>query len=218
MKILKTAYISSFYLLLFFLTGYVFSAKAQEVYPPEGSILILPQNTHYQVINGDTIYMVELPNIQVTRKRKRYPERPLTLQERREMWRLIRDVKKTLPIAKELSRTLIETYEYLDKLPTDKARNKHLKLLEGVLKEQYEPQMRNLTLRQGKLLIKLVARQTNQSSYKIVDAFFGGWKAFWWNSFANMFGASLKTEYNPKYNKEDALTERIIRLVEAHRL
>lgn len=173
----------------------------------------------YEIIGTDTLEYIRLHTIVVTPKGKRkYPERPLTTAERRELWRMIRDIRKTLPIAKELTRALIETYEYIETLPNDKARERHLKLLESSLKEQYEPQMRDLTLRQGKMLIKLVARQANQSSYKIVKAFFGGWKAFWWNGFANLFGASLKTDYDPRYNKMDALTERIVRLIEDQRL
>lgn len=193
-------------------------AHAQEVLPPEGSVIKLPPNSKFEVINGDTLYMVQLPDIVVSTKRTKYPERQLTFEERKALWRLIRDVKKTLPIAKQLASTMIETYEYMETLPSDKLREQHLKIMESVLKKKYEPQMRNLTLRQGKLLIKLVARQTNQTSYHIVKAFFGTWKAFWWNSFANLFGASLKTEYDPRYDKTDAITERIIRLVEAGKL
>mgnify|MGYP000211212987 FL=1 len=74
-------------------------------------------------------------------------------------------MKKTLPLAREINRAVIETYEYIETLPDKKAREKHLKLVEKGLKEQYTPIMKKLTFSQGKLLIKLVNRQTDSSSY-----------------------------------------------------
>lgn len=74
-------------------------------------------------------------------------------------YKLIRDVKKVLPISKEINRAIIETYEYLQTIPTQKERQKHLKAVEKGLKEQYTPRMKKLSFAQGKLLIKLVDRQ-----------------------------------------------------------
>ena len=70
----------------------------------------------------------------------------------------------------------------------------------------------NLTLSQGKLLIKLVNRETDSSSFELVKAFLGPFKAGFYQAFAAIFGASLKKEYHPE--DEDALVERIIILVE----
>ncbi len=100
-----------------------------------------------------------------------------TKKERREYYRLVRNVKKTLPLAREINRAVIETYEYIETLPDKKAREKHLKLVEKGLKEQYTPIMKKLTFSQGKLLIKLVNRQTDSSSYELVKAFMGPFKA-----------------------------------------
>lgn len=126
--------------------------------------------------------------------------------------RLVRDVKKVLPIAKEINRAVIETYEYLMTLPNEKAREKHMKAVEKGLKEQYTPRMKKLTFRQGKLLIKLVDRQTHSTGYELVKAFMGPFKAGFYQTFAALFGASLKKQYDP--SGEDALTERVILLVE----
>ena len=93
-----------------------------------------------------------------------------------------------------------------------KAREKHLKLVEKGLKEQYTPIMKKLTFSQGKLLIKLVNRQTDSSSYELVKAFMGPFKAGFYQTFAALFGASLKKEYHPE--GEDRLTERVVLLVE----
>ena len=132
-------------------------------------------------------------------------------QERRYN-KLVRDVKKVLPIANEVQRAIIETYEYLMTLPDEKARQRHLKAVEKSIKEQYTPRMKKLTFAQGKLLIKLVDRQTNSTGYELVKAFLGPFRAGFYQAFAALFGASLKKEYDPE--GEDAMTERVVRMVE----
>ena len=126
--------------------------------------------------------------------------------------KLVRDVKRTLPYAKMVYETLIETYEYIETLPTEKAKQEHLKRMEKELFAEYKPVLKKLSLSQGKLLIKLIDRECNQSSYNLVKAFLGSFRAGFWNLFAGLFGASLKTEYDP-YGK-DALTEQVVILVE----
>ena len=129
-----------------------------------------------------------------------------------EYYRLVRNVKKVYPIAREINRTILETYEYLQTLPNEKARQKHIKRVEKGLKDQYTPRMKKLSFAQGKLLIKLVDRQSNQTSFELVKAFMGPFKAGFYRTFAALFGASLKKEYDP--NGEDKLTERVVILVE----
>lgn len=163
------------------------------------------------VYQGDTIPSLRMPVL--------YVFKPLNFKsekKRREYNRLVRNVKKTLPIAKEVNRAIIETYEYLQTLPDEKARQKHLKLVEKSIKEQYTPVMKKLTFSQGKLLIKLVNRQTDSSSYELVKAFLGPFKAGFYQAFASLFGASLKKEYHPE--GEDAMTERVVLLVESGQL
>lgn len=161
--------------------------------------------------NTDSLYYAILPDIMVQHKfRPRYA--PLSQEERQQHWRRIRDIKIVLPYAELLSQTLIETFEYMETLPNDRAREKHLKRLEEELMAEYRPIMEKLTLKQGNLLIKLIDRQTNSTSYEIIKAFYGSFKAGWYNLFAGFFGGNLKEKYNPKYNVDDALTERIIYL------
>jgi hypothetical protein len=126
--------------------------------------------------------------------------------------KLIRDVKKTLPFSKLVYGTLIETYEYIMTLPTEEERQKHLKRMENELLAEYKPVLKKMTLSQGKLLIKLIDRECNQSSYDLLKAFLGPFRAGFWNLFAGMFGASLKSTWDP--NGKDAATERVIELVE----
>ena len=160
------------------------------------------------VYKGDTIPCVDLPPV--------YIFKPLifkTDKERMEYYRLVRNVKKVYPISREINRTIIETYEYLQTLPNEKARQKHIKRVEKGLKDQYTPQMKKLSFSQGKLLIKLVDRQSSQTSFELVKAFMGPFKAGFYQTFASLFGASLKKEYDPE--GEDKLTERVVLLVES---
>lgn len=126
--------------------------------------------------------------------------------------RLIRDVKKTLPYAKEVAQIIIETYEYMETLPDHKSKQKHLEKMEKHLKDIYTPKMKKLTRSQGQLLMKLIDRETNSSSYHIVESFMGSFKAFTYNMFAGLFGNSLKKRYNPF--DEDRMIERVAVLVE----
>ena len=156
---------------------------------------------------GDTIPCVQLPTVYIFKPLKFKNDK-----ERMEYYRLVRNVKKVYPIAREINRTILETYEYLQTLPNEKARQKHIKRVEKGLKDQYTPRMKKLSFAQGKLLIKLVDRQSNQTSFELVKAFMGPFKAGFYQTFAALFGASLKKEYDP--NGEDKLTERVVILVE----
>ena len=159
------------------------------------------------IYNGDTIPCVQLRTVYIFRPLKFKNEK-----ERQEYYRLVRNVKKVYPISKEINQAIIETYEYLQTLPNEKARQKHIKRVEKGLKEQYTPRMKKLSFAQGKLLIKLVDRQSNQTSFELVKAFMGPFKAGFYQTFAALFGASLKKEYDPE--GEDKLTERVVLLVE----
>ena len=160
-----------------------------------------------KVLEGkDSIQYVEMNNV--------YVYAPMTFKndKQREAYnRLVYNVKKVLPLAKEVNRAVLETYEYLMTLPNEKARKEHMKLVEKSIKEEYTPRMKKLTYSQGKLLIKLIYRETNSSSYELVQAFLGPAKATFYQAFAWLFGASLKKAYQP--NGVDRLTERVVRLV-----
>ena len=162
-----------------------------------------PARLPVDLYDGDTIPVVHLPNV--------YIYRPPSFDSRRQerfYWRNVRDVKKTLPIAREVRGIIVETYEYLLTIPDEKAREKHLSAVEKGLLEQYTPQMKKLTLRQGKMLIKLIDRECNQTGFDLIKVFMGRFKANFYQTFAALFGASLKKEYDPEI--EDAEIEEII--------
>ena len=165
-----------------------------------------------KVLQGrDSLQYVELNNIYI------YPK-PVFKNEKQRMAynRLVYNIKKVLPIAKEVNKIIVETYEYLETLPNKKAKDAHMKLVEKSIKKEYTPRMKKLTYSQGKLLIKLVYRECNSSSYNLVQAFLGPVKAGFYQAFAWAFGASLKKDYDP--NGVDRLTERVVLQVEAGQL
>ena len=133
-------------------------------------------------------------------------------RQRREFNKLIYNVKKVLPIAQRVNSMITETYEVLEMLPDKKSKQEHIANVERDIKRQFTPEMKKLTYSQGKLLIKLVDRECNQSSYEIVKAFFGPTKATFYQIFAWTFHASLKKEYRPE--DDDKLIERVVLLVE----
>ena len=126
----------------------------------------------------------------------------------------MRDVRKTLPYAKLAYSTLIETYEYIQTIPDPKQRQAHLKRLEKDIFNRYKPVIKNFTKGQGKVLLKLINRETNQSSYNIVKAFLGSFRAGFWQTFGRFFGMNMKVGFNPRKKHEDAIIDRVATLIE----
>ena len=163
------------------------------------------------MVDGDSIPYMEMSNVYV------YPQ--ITFSSKRQQtsyMRLVKNVKATLPIAKQARQMLIETAEYLETLPTKEARDEHIKRVEKNIVKEYKPKMKKLTYSQGKLLIKLVNRECKSTSYEAIQAFMGPFRAGFWQAFAWAFGASLKKEYDP--DGTDRLTERIVLMVESGQL
>lgn len=162
-----------------------------------------------KVLQGkDSIQYVEVNNVYV------YPEPVFKDAKQRMAYnRLVYNVKKVLPIAKEVRKIIIETGEYLETLPNKRAKDAHMKLVEKGIKEEYTPRMKKLTYAQGKLCIKLVYRECNSSSYQLIQAFLGPVRAGFYQAFAWAFGASLTKKYDP--NGVDRLTERVVKQVES---
>ena len=156
-------------------TGMLF-ASAQDIGDPEFVPMVKLGKT---VFGGDTIQYMEMQNVYV------YPEP--TFQNKRQQQaytRLVKNVKKVLPIAKEVRQMLIETAEYVETLPTKHERDEHLKRVEESIVREYKPKMKKLTFSQGKLLIKLVDRECNSTAYEAIQAFVGPVRAGMWQAFA----------------------------------
>ena len=162
------------------------------------------------LVDGASIQYMELSNVYV------YPD--LTFKSKRQQqsyMRLVKNVKKVLPLAKQVRQIIIETAEFTETLPPSE-RDAHLKRVEQAIVKEYKPQMKKLTFSQGKLLIKLVDRECNSTAYEAMQAFIGPVRSGMWQAFAWMFGASLKKGYEPEGT--DRLTERVVLMVEAGQL
>ena len=161
------------------------------------------------IIDGDTVPTFEMMEVTIYGRRI-YP----SARKQRKYDKLTRNVQKMYPIALEVKAILVETYLYMQTLQDDQARQEHLEKVEKGVWDQYYPVMRRCTLAQGKLLIKLIDRECNQTSYDLIRAFIGGFKAKFYQTFAALFGASLKKEYDPEHDEEDAMIEEIIWMID----
>ena len=160
---------------------------------------------------GDSIQYMEMNNVYV------FP--PVEFNSKRQAqayMRLVKNVKTVLPIAKEANMIMMETAEYLETLPNKAAKEEHMKRVEKSIMQEYKPRMKKLTYSQGKLLIKLIYRESHSSGYELIQAFLGPVRAGFYQAFAWAFGASLKKEYDAE--GIDRLTERVVLLVEAGQL
>lgn len=165
--------------------------------------------THIVDEYGDTCRLTYIRDVYV------FPEWKFkNKKEEKFYWRTVRDVRKTLPYAKLAFATLCETYEYIQTIPDKKMREKHLKTLEHDIFEQYKPVVKHMTRNQGKVLLKLINRETDQTSYGIVKAFLGSFRAGFWQTFGRFFGMNMRAGYHPEKNREDAIIERIATLIE----
>lgn len=186
---------------------FIFPALSQE----EASELPNVQNKTYKgyyyfhtVEDGDSTLMLVLNPITC------FPEEKFKNKKQEEFyWRTVRDVKKALPYAKLIAATLIETYEYIETLPTKEEREDHLKAMEDALFKQYKPELKRFSRRQARILVKLIYRETNQPTYGIIKAFLGSFRATFWQAFGKLFGVSLKAEWKPDKDHNDAMIERI---------
>ncbi len=161
-------------------------------------------------VEGDTIPYFVLPAVYV------FPTLNFTSKKQEKFyWKTVRDVKRTLPYAKAIGITLQEINNAMEGM-TEKERKAYMKSKEDDLIGKYEPQLKKLTLSQGKMLIRLVDRECEKTSYELIKEYRGGFRAFFWQGFARLFGADLKTNYEK--DDKDRIVERVILLVESGQL
>jgi len=161
-----------------------------------------------EVINGDTIPSIRLPDVWV------FAEYSYKNRKQYEAWsRTKYNVKKVYPYAILAAAKLKEYNRILEKMPDERTRKAYMKTVEKDLKDEFEEPLKDLTITQGRILLKLIDRETGNSSYELVKDLRGGFQAFMWQSLARLFGSNMKSEYDP--NGEDIMTERAIKLIEA---
>lgn len=161
-----------------------------------------------EIVNGDTIPSIRLPDVWI------YAEYTYKNRKQYEAWtRTKYNVKKVYPYAIIAAAKLQEYNRVLEKLPDEKSKKVYLKLIEKNLKDEFEEPLKNLTTTQGKILLKLIDRETGTTSFNLVKDLRGGFQAFMWQGVARLFGSDMKSKYDPK--GEDILIERAIKLIEA---
>lgn len=164
-----------------------------------------------QVNSNDTFYLARMQDIWV------YPQMVFTSKKQeRFYWKTVRDVKKTLPFAKELAIEMRVADQQLALLPDDKARRKWWKQHEKYLFKKYENDFRRMTASQGQMLMKLMDRESDKTSYEIIKHYRGKASANFWQFVAKLFKNDLKEEYDA--SDKDRIVERVINLVEAGQL
>ena len=192
--------------------------SSQEHINPEDRVVDLNSPTFVPMVHIGKA-KVGGDSIQYVRTNKIYIFPPMEFKndkQRNEYNRLVYNIKKVLPLAKECNQIILETGAYLQTIPTKRERDEHMKAVEKDLKEEYTPRIKKLSYSQGKLLIKLIDRETHSTGYELIQAFLGPVRAGFYQAFAWVFGASLKKRYDPK--GADRLVERIVLQVEAGQL
>lgn len=160
--------------------------------------------TEVDPITGDTAYIVQLSDVIEFK----------SIGDIKQHKRLIRNVKSVYPYAVDARNLFRELNAQLDTVTSKKERDKITKALEKELIRRYTPVLEKMTYSQGKILIRLIDRETERTSYQIVEEFRGKFAAKFWNTIARIFRANLKQEYDPTQG-EDKLIEQIIILYEA---
>lgn len=164
-----------------------------------------------RIINGDTVMHMDLPQVNIVppfefkspRQRKRYS-------------RLVRYVKKVYPYAQIIRQTYYELEEQLDTIDDKRIRKKFIKKQEKKMRAQFEKQLRKLTVLQGRILLKLVDRETGQTTYEVLEEYKGKFSAIFWQSVARIFGSNLKDDYDAK--GDERMIEHIILRIESGQL
>ncbi|MBL4656142.1 MAG: hypothetical protein COC01_01930 [Bacteroidetes bacterium] len=152
------------------------------------------------VVNGDTVPSIQLNTLHIWAKRSKKDIRKSKRKKAR-YDRLARDVRKVYPMARVASAKLKYINNELAKLETKSERKSLLKEKEKELLTEYEDDIRTMTFRQGRILIKLIDRETGSPSYDLIRDLRGSTSAFFWQAIARIFGSNLKWEYDPEEEK-----------------
>ncbi len=181
------------------------NSVSSDFVPPGGARLMV------QVNGGDTVFLAFLHDLWV------YPRNTFKNKKQEQFfWRTVRDVKKTLPYAKLLASELRLVNLQLLEIPNEKDKKKFISQYEKTLFKKYEEELKKMTINQGRMLMKLVSRECDKTSFDLIKNYKGTFTAVFWQGVAKLFGSNLKSEF--KADGEDRIVERVINLVEAGQL
>lgn len=198
------------WLAVFLLSGY--SAMAQKQDAPADTLNKKDRNVlKAEEVNGETIATIEVQEVVV------FPKIEFDSRRKYRRYRkLIRDLKIVYPYAQKAKYKLIEMERDFRKLESEKARKQYVKKMEKEIKEEFTNDIKHLTINQGRLLLKLIDRETGNTSYTLLDELKGSFTAVFWQTVARIFGHNLKAEYEP--HGRDYLIERIVVLIEHNQI
>jgi len=164
--------------------------------------------SYFVTDEGDTVPVVNLQPVNVVENRVFASKR-----EERKWSRLKRDVAKVYPYSKVAGKKL---KEYNDVMvgKSEREQKRILRQAEADIKKQFEGDIRNMTINQGRILIKLIDRETGNTSFALVKELRGSFQAIFWQSIARIFGSNLKSGFDPKVDPEDKMIEEIIHTIE----
>ncbi|WP_298265858.1 DUF4294 domain-containing protein [uncultured Lutibacter sp.] len=164
----------------------------------------IPLSERYIVFEGDTL-LIELDEVLLLKKLKFE-----TNYDRRYYYWYRKKTLKAYPYAKLAADRIQVLNERLENIKSKRRKKIYTKRIQKYLEGEFTDQLKKLTRTEGEILIKLIHRQTGQTAFDLVKDYRSGWKAFWYNTTANLFKLSLKDEYNPAENKFDYLIEDIL--------
>lgn len=167
--------------------------------------------TYSTVVEGDTIPLVYMQTVDVVASLS--PEAAAQLKA---YYILRRDVLRTYPYAKYAARKLKEINDHAETLSSEKEKRRYIKATEDDLKDKFEDDLKKLTINQGRILMKLIDRETGNDTYSVVKELRGGFKAFMWQGVAKIFGDNLKDKYDAA--GEDKPIEDIVQQIETGQL
>jgi len=161
----------------------------------------------HTIIENDTLPHINLREIPVMP-----PYKFKNKRQRKRYSKLVRNIKITLPYARKAGKTINEINSELAYISKEKERKAYLKRREKELFEEFETPLKKLTFSQGKLLIKLINRETGDTTYQLIKEYKGGVTAFFWQGIARLFGSNLKSEFDK--DGDDRMIEHIIMLID----
>ena len=162
---------------------------------------------HYKIVNNDTVLYSDIREVKIYSMPK--------FKNNFEYWkykRLVKNVKKAYPYALLANRKLNEVNNIMLTMRTEKEQKDYMKQVEKEIRDEFEDELKGLTITQGRILIKLIDRETGSTSYDLVKELRGNFSAIFWQTLARIFGSNLKTEFDAE--GDDKLIDQIVVLIE----
>ena len=180
------------FLLIYIFFGFYLTTFSQD------KILVSP----YITVDGEKILTSKIPQFDVIDFRSN--------EERKSFFKLKRRVLKVYPFAIETKQKVDSLNYELNKIDKKRKKRKHIKAVTKLVKKQYTKALKNLTMKEGRILIKLIYRETGISTYDLLREYRGWWNTTMWQTFARMYDLNLKTSFDPINVREDMFIDKII--------